>query len=137
MKFLLLFILISCSMTEGTYKKKFHLQDLKSKLAPSVVHRMLVDKMTRCYPQSDYPVYEKTVSVFDDAKQFGKIAYEIDNQSTGPKPLVFVEVVKDEMGSMVKVYSKGDLFRPPGVYSHQIQKWVDGKKVDCHSHGKI
>ena len=137
MKFLLLFILISCSMTEGTYKKKFHLQDFKSKLAPSVVHRMLVDKMTRCYPQSDYPVYEKTVSVFDEAKQFGTIAYEIDNQSTGPKPLVFVEVVKDEMGSMVKVYSKGDLFRPPGVYSHQIQKWVDGKKVDCHSHGKI
>ena len=137
MKLLLLFTLISCSMTEGTYKKKFHLQDLKSNLAPSVVHLMLVDKMTKCYPQSDYPVYEKTVSVFDEAKQFGTIAYEIDNQSTGPKPLVFVEVVKDEMGSMVKVYSKGDLFRPPGVYSHQIQKWVDGKKVDCHSHGKI
>lgn len=137
MKLLLLFSLISCSMTEGTYKKKFHLEDLKSTLAPSVVHRMLVDKMTRCYTQSDYPVYEKTVSFFDEAKQFGTIAYEIDNQSSGPKPLVFVEVLKDEAGSIVKVYSKGDLFRAPGVYSHQIQKWVDGKKVDCHSHGKI
>jgi hypothetical protein len=124
-------------MTEGSYKKKFHLADYKSTLAPSVVHSLLVDKMTKCYTQSDYPVYEKTVSVFDEAKQFGTIAYEIDNQSLGPRPLVFVEVIKDEMGSIVKVYSKGDIFRPPGVYSHQIHKWVDGKKVDCHSHGKI
>lgn len=138
MKFFLLLLVVSCStMTEGKYKKKYHLEDFKSKQAPSLVHAMLMGKMKKCYTQSDYPVYEKTVGNFDVTTEFGTIYYEIDNQSLGPKPLVIVEVMKDPEGSLIKVYSKGDMFRPAGVYKHQIHKWLEDKKVDCHSHGQI
>lgn len=137
MKYLLLLLVGCSSLSEGGYKRKYHVEDFKSTMEPSVVHTMLADKMKKCYPQSDYPVYEKTVSAFDVTKQVGTISYEIDNQSMGPTPLVLVEVVQEPTGSMVRVYSKGDLFRPAAVYQHQIHKWLDGKKVDCHSHGEI
>lgn len=135
---LLVFILASCStMTEGTYKKKFHLEDYFSKQKPADVHSMLIEKMKKCYPQSDYPVYEKTVGSFDRVKETGTIYYEIDNQSLGPKPLVIVDIMKDPQGSLIKVYAKGDMFRPATIFKHQVHKWLDGKKVDCHSHGEI
>lgn len=138
MKFLILLIFFSCStMTEGTYKKKFHLEDYKSKQEPAPVYVMLLRKMKKCYPQSDYPAYKKTVGTFDAAKEFGTIYYELDIQSLGPKPLVIVEVMKDVEGTMVKVYSKGDIFRPASVYKHHIHKWLQDKKVDCDSHGQI
>ncbi len=137
MKFLLLFLVGCAGMSEGTYKKKFHQEDFKSTLTPAAAHALLTEKMKKCYPQSDYPVYEKTVSEFDAVKQVGTVAYEIDNQSIGPQPLVLVEVEPDALGSIIKVYSKGTLFKAPTVYTHQIQKWIDGKKVDCDSHGQI
>jgi hypothetical protein len=93
--------------------------------------------MTKCYPQSEYPVYEKTVSSFDAAKDAGTVYYEIDNQSMGPKILVLVEIEKTETGSVAKVYSKGDLLRTPNSFKHQIHKWIDGKKVDCDGQGQI
>ena len=138
MKLFLLLLVVSCStMTEGTYKKKYHLEDYKSKLEPSVVHGMLFRKMKKCYTQSDYPVYEKTVGTFDVTTQAGTIYYEIDNQSLGPKPLVIVDIMKDPEGSLIKVYAKGDMFRPASIYKHQIHKWLNDKKVDCDSHGQI
>ncbi len=137
MKFLFLLVLFSCSMTQGTYKKKFHLEDFQSKLTAADVHAMLTKKMLKCYPQSDYPVYEKTESHFDVVKQSGTISYVIDNQSLSPVTLVLVEIENDVIGSNIKVYAKGDLFRPASIYRHQIQKWLDGKKVDCNSHGEI
>ena len=135
---LLLLLLVSCaSMSEGSYKKKFHIEDYKSSLTPVAAYELLAAKMKKCYSQSDYPVYEKTVAEFNAATQTGTITYEIDNQSMGPKPLVLVEVVSDPDGSMVKIYSKGDVFRPASGYKHQIHKWLDGKKVDCDSRGQI
>ena len=142
MKFLILLsFLVSCAYTEGRYKKDHHQDDFKSNMKPYDVHLMLTKKMEKCYPQSDYPVYEKTVSEFDQIKESGTISYEIDNQSMGPRPLILVEVMKDPAssleGSLIKVYAKGDILRPGTVYSHQIHKWIDGKTVDCHSHGEI
>ena len=138
MKFLILLIVVSCSsFNEGKYKKEFHQEDYVSTMAPDVAHAMLTKKMTKCYQQSDYPAYRKTVSTFDQASQTGTISYETDTQSLGPKPLVLVEVSKDTAGSVVKIYSKGDVFKPATIYSHQIHKWLDGKKVDCDSHGEI
>ena len=124
-------------MTEGTYKKKYHLEDYKTKQVPSVVFSMLIQKMKKCYTQSDYPVYEKTVGKFDSTTDTGSISYEIDNQSMGPKPLVIVDILTDPEGTLIKVYSKGDMFRPAGVFKHQIHKWLEDKKVDCDSHGHI
>lgn len=138
MKYLLLFLVGCAGMSEGTYKKKFHVEDIISNLDPSVAHALLLEKMTKCYPQSDYPTYEKTVGAFDAVKQTGTVAYEKDIQSMGPQPLVLVEVFQGfSTGSIVKIYSKGDLFVKPTIYQHQIQKWLVGKKVDCHSHGEI
>jgi len=137
MKFLLL-LLISCStMTQGKYKKEYYLEDVKTTLAPSAVYQLLSGKMTKCYTQSDYPVFEKTISEFDQSKELGTITYDVDNQSAGRKSLVLVEVVKDEAGSIVKIYAKGDLLRTPASFKHQIHKWLDGKKVDCDSRGQI
>lgn len=124
-------------MTEGEYKRKFHVTDINSPKKPAEVHAFLKDKMTRCYQQKDYPVYEKTLSNFDQKKNSGVITYEIDNQSQGPIRMVLVDVLPTEKGSVVKVYSKGDLFRPAGVYEHQIQKWMDGKMVNCNAHGML
>lgn len=139
MKFLiLLLVTAACSSSSvGKYKKQYHIEDYKSSMTPAQAYTLLADRMKRCYPQSDYPVYEKTVAKFDDAKETGTITYEIDNQSMGPKPLAIVEVVKDEAGSLVKIYSKGDLFRPASVYKHHVHKWIEGKKVDCDSFGQI
>jgi hypothetical protein len=139
MKLLLpLFILVACTTSnEGKYKREYHVEDFVTSMAPDVAHGMLAQKMTKCYQQSDYPAYRKTVSEFDQVSQTGTISYETDTQSMGPRSLVLVEVSKDSAGSIVKVYSKGDLFRAPTVYSHQIHKWLDGKKVDCDSHGEI
>ena len=75
MKYLLLLLVGCAGMSEGTYKKKFHVEDFVSNLEPSIVHSMLLEKMTKCYPQSDYPVYEKTVGAFDAVKQAGTVAY--------------------------------------------------------------
>lgn len=138
MKYFILFALVACgSMSDGSYKKKFHLGDYKSDEKTETVHAMLVDKMTKCYKQSGYPTYEQTVSKFDHEDLSGEIAYVIDNQTMGPQPLVIVDVVRDGEGSLVKVYSRGGMLRPAGVYKHQIQKWVDGQTVDCGSYGKI
>lgn len=138
MKYLLLLSLIACStMSDGSYKKKYHLEDFKSIQSSKFIHDMLVDKMTRCYKQSGYPTYEQTVSKFDETDQSGEIAYVIDNQTMGPRPMVIVDVIKDGEGSIVKVYSKGSVFYNAGVYKHQVQKWVNGKTVDCNSHGQI
>lgn len=140
MKQLILLALVcaGCStMTQGKYKKNFHLEDYTSDKDALTVHSLLAEKMTKCYPQSAYPIYEKTVSSFDANKQVGVISYEVDNQSLGPKILVLVEVEKAEKGSLVKVYAKGDLLRSPGHFKHQVHKWLDGKKVDCDSHGQI
>ncbi len=131
-------VCVGCStMTQGKYKKAYHLEDYSSSQDAVSVHGMLTEKMTKCYPQSDYPMYEKTVTSFDATKQSGTIVYEVDNQSLGPKILVLVEVEKADSGSMVKVYSKGDLLRSPGHFKHQVHKWLDGKKVDCDSQGQI
>ena len=132
-----LLVLVGCSMTQGKYKKKFHLEDFQTTMDPAAAHALLAHKMKDCYPQSAYPVYEKTLSHFDVTSQTGTISYEIDNQSLGPQTLVLVEVVKSPTGSVVQVYAKGDLFRRATVYQHQIQKWLDGKKVDCDSRGQI
>jgi len=142
MKILILSLLtlVSCSsITESKYKKSYHLEDYKTNMEPSVVHALLASKMKACYPQSDYPVYEKTISGFDVGSLQGTISYVIDNQSLGPKTLVLVEIVNDPnaFGSIVKIFAKGDLFRPAGVYKHQIHKWIEGKKVDCDSRGEI
>lgn len=140
MKFaiLALTLLSACStMTKGKYKKEFHLEDYSSAKSPADLHKHLTEKMTKCYPQSEYPVYEKTVSSFDAAKDVGTVYYEIDNQSMGPKILVLVEIEKTETGSVAKVYSKGDLLRTPNSFKHQIHKWIDGKKVDCDGQGQI
>jgi hypothetical protein len=140
MKFaiLALILLSACStMTKGKYKKEFYLEDYPTAKAPSDLHKLLTEKMTKCYPQSEYPVYEKTVSSFDAAKDAGTVYYEIDNQSIGPKILVLVEVEKTDSGSVAKVYSKGDLLRTPNSFKHQIHKWIDGKKVDCDGQGQI
>jgi hypothetical protein len=138
MKYLMLLALVACStMSDGSYKKKFHLGDYKSSNTSKVMHEILVDKMTKCYKQSGYPAYEQTVSKFDHTDLSGEVAYVIDNQTMGPQPLVIVDVLSSGEGSLVKVYSNGGMLRPAGVYKHQIQKWVDGKTVDCGSHGQI
>jgi hypothetical protein len=137
MKLLLLFLVGCASMSQGKYKKEFHLEDFKSSSAPQALFTLLSDKMTKCYPQSDYPVFEKTIANFDDAKQVGTISYDVDNQSIGRKMLVLVEIISDSSGSLVKVYAKGDLLRSPDSFKHQIHKWIDGKKVDCDSRGQI
>lgn len=180
MKILLLLLVTACSTyTEGEYKRKFHLADYKSPKSAVEVHTMLTEKMTKCYTQSDYPLYEKTVSKFDAERNVGFIKYDIDNQTRGPRTLVMVEVMSGDEdtpvrnqdaqgvisdvektvekekketkldstkalpqlevkhGSLVKVYSKGDLFHADSVYQHQIQKWIDGMTVDCHAHGDI
>lgn len=138
MKYFIFLSLVACStMSDGSYKKKYHLADFNSTQSSQAVHDMLVEKMTKCYTQSNYPLYEQTVSKFDHEFQSGEIAYVIDNQGMGPQPLVIVDIVRVESGSVVKVYSKGGLLRSAGVYEHQIQKWVDGKTVDCDSRGII
>ncbi len=138
MKYFILFALVACStMSDGSYKKKYHLADFKSAQTTQALHDMLVDKMTRCYSQSNYPVYEQTVAKFDHEDLSGEIAYVIDNQSMGPQPLVIVDIIREGEGSVVKVYSKGALLKPAGVYEHQIHKWVNGKTVDCNSRGMI
>lgn len=138
MKYLLLLSLVACgSMSDGSYKKKFHLADYKTSDNSSVIFEKLVDKMTKCYKQSGYPAYEQTVSKFDHQDNSGEIAYVIDNQTMGPQPLVIVDIQSTGEGSLVKVYSRGGMLRPAGVYKHQIKKWVDGKTVDCGSHGQI
>ncbi len=180
MKILLLLLVTACSTyTQGEYKRKFHLADYKSPKSAVEVHTMLTEKMTKCYTQSDYPLYEKTISSFDAEKNVGLIKYVIDNQTRGPRTLVMVEIMSGDEdtpvrnqdaeavisdvektiekerkntkldttkalpqleikhGSLVKVYSKGDLFHADSVYQHQIQKWLDGKTVDCDSHGEI
>lgn len=135
---LLLLVVAACSHTsEGGYKKKYHVGDYTSTMAPQEMHNLLHTNMKKCYTQSDYPLYEKTISKFDPETSSGTVSYKIDNQSMGPKTLVLVEVLRASEGSLVKVYSQGDVFRPAGVYRHQVQKWVDGLKVDCHSHGEI
>ncbi len=135
---LMAFVLFGCaSVTDGEFKKKYHLEDYKSAMAPADLHKLLTEKMTKCYPQKEYPVYEKTVSQFNPETESGDIVYEIDNQSMGPQPLLIVEVIKDPEGSVARVFSKGSVFHPAGVYKHQVKKWVDGLKVDCQSHGKI
>lgn len=135
---LLLVVLSSCSgFTEGSYKKKYHLTDYTSTLAPAELHARLKDKMEKCYVQSEYPVYEKTVAHFDAEKNVGVVSYEIDNQGIGPRPLVLVEILAEGSGSQAKIYAKGDVFRPAGVFQHQIHKWIQGQKVDCQSRGDI
>ncbi len=131
-------LLTACStMTKGKYKKEFHLEDYQSSKSPEELHKLLTEKMTKCYPQSEYPVYEKTISEYNAAKNSGSVHYEIDNQSMGPKILVYVEVEKTDTGSVAKVYSKGDLLRTPNSFKHQVHKWLDGKKVDCDGQGQI
>lgn len=140
MKFitLVLFFMVGCAtMTQGKYKKEFHLEDYQSKSSPLEVHKLLTEKMTKCYSQSDYPSYEKTLSSFDETQEIGTVYYEVDHQSMGPQILVLVEIEKAEGGSIVKVYSKGDLLRSPGSFKHHVHKWLDGKKVDCNSQGQI
>lgn len=139
MKYLLIvFLTFGCSSSSSSkYKKQFHLEDFKSAKTPAEVHALLADRMTRCYPQSEYPVYEKTVAKFDDTNESGSVAYEMNNPSMSLETLVLVEVAKDETGSVVKVYAKGNLFRPGSVYKHHIHKWLEGKKVDCDSFGQI
>lgn len=142
MKFLFpLLFLVACSGTsQGEYRKKYHVEDFTSTMAPAELHGILVRKMKKCYPQSDYPTYEKTVFDFNPEKQLGTITYEVDTQSIGPQPLVVVEVMNEPAGaggSLVKVYAKGEILRPGTIYSHQIHKWIDGKKVDCDSQGEI
>ena len=138
MKYFLL-LLVACSgMSEGTYKKKYHLNDFQSDKTSVASFKLLSEKMKKCYPESPYPAYEKTVANFNEEKQTGTIAHEIDNQGLGPQVLVLIEIFPvDVNASLIKVYSKGDLFRARGVYKHQIQKWLDGKVVDCNSRGKI
>ena len=138
MKYFMLLALVACSsMSDGSYKKKFHLDDFKSSNNSKVMFDTLADKMTKCYKQSGYPAYEQTVAKFDPQDSSGEIAYVIDNQTMGPQPLVIVDVLSTGEGSLVKVYSRGGMLRPAGVYKHQVQKWVDGKTVDCGSHGQI
>lgn len=139
MKLLILFLLTAaCSSSSiGKYKKQYHIEDYNSSMTPAQAHGLLADKMKRCYPQSDYPAYKKTVAKFDDTKESGTITYEVDNQSMGPRPLALVEVVKDGVGSLIKIYAKGDLFRAGTIYKHHVHKWLEGKKVDCDSFGKI
>jgi hypothetical protein len=135
---LTLFIIAGCStMTQGKYKKEFHLEDFQSKSSPLDVHQLLTEKMTKCYPQSEYPSYEKTLSSFDQVKEIGTVYYEVDHQSMGPKILVLVEIEKADGGSLVKVYSQGDFLRSPASFKHHVHKWLDGKKVDCNSQGQI
>ena len=137
---LLLLTLTACSsISESKYKKKYHIDDYQTTMESSVVHALLKSKMRACYPQSDYPSYEKIISDFDVATLEGTISYVVDKQSIGPRTLVLVEVVNDSKtaGSIVKIFAKGDLFRPASVYKHQIHKWITGKKVDCDSRGKI
>lgn len=134
----LLLLVVSCGhMSEGAYKKKYFIKEVASKATPQEVHTLLLEKMTKCYPQKGYPVFEKTLGKYNADSESGFVSYEIDNQSVGPVRLVLVEILKADTGSTVKIYSKGDLFRPAGVYEHNVQKWVDGQTVDCHSHGKI
>ena len=135
--FFALFVVSCSSLSDGEFKKRYHLEDFKSKKPAAELHQELKVKMTKCYPQKDYPTYEKTVGKFNPKTESGDIVYEIDNQSMGAQPLLIVEVVKDGTGSIAKVYSKGSIFHPAGVYKHHVQKWVDGLKADCHSHGKI
>jgi hypothetical protein len=137
MKFLLLFLVGCASMSQGKYKKEFHLEDFKSSSSPQTVFSLLSEKMTKCYPQSEYPVFEKTIASFDPEKQVGTISYDVDNQSIGRKMLVLVEVFSDSSGTLIKVYAKGDLLRSADSFKHQIHKWIDGKKVDCDSRGQI
>jgi hypothetical protein len=137
---LILLTLASCSsITEGKYKKKYHVEDYQTTMESSVVHALLKAKMKACYPQSDYPSYEKTISEFDVGNLEGTISYVVDKQSLGPRTLLLVEVINDPKtsGSVVKIFAKGDLFRPASVYKHQVHKWITGKKVDCDSRGEI
>jgi hypothetical protein len=137
-KLLILLSLVACStMTEGTYKKKFHVEDFKSTESSQKIFEILKAKMEQCYPQSDYPTFEKTISQFDAPTGVGSVKYQVDNQSMGAKTLVLVEIMKLDNGSLIKLYSKGDLLRSPSVFKHQVQKWLDGKKVDCDSRGEI
>lgn len=138
MKYLILFALVACSgMTDGRYRKDFHQGDYNSEKAPQEVYSLLKEKMTKCYSQSDYPKYEKTLGDFDGAKNTGYIRYEVDHQSLGPKTLVLVDVTAGTTGSVVKVYSKGDLTQTGTGFKHDIHKWLEGKKVDCDARGKI
>jgi hypothetical protein len=138
LKYLILLTLVACSgMSEGRYRKDFHQGDYTSEKASEEVYALLKQNMTKCYPQSDYPMYEKTVGDFDHAKNSGFVRYEVDNQSMGPRTLVLVDVQPLETGSTIKVFSKGNLTKTGTAFKHDIQKWLDGKKVDCDARGKI
>lgn len=138
MKLLMLLLLTACAtMSEGEYKRTYPLADFNSSKSAQDTYQLLKDKMTKCYPQSDYPTYQMTTGEFDQEKEKGTIRYKVDNQTAGSKILVLVEVAKNDQGSLVKTFSRGDLFHAASVYRHQIQKWLDGKKVDCDARGEI
>lgn len=140
MKYLILLTLIACSgMSEGRYRKEFHQADYATTKSPVETYQLIKDKMTKCYPQSDYPMFEKTVANFNEAKSTGSISYQVDNQSLGPKMMVLVDVLPkaEGSGSLVKIYAKGDLTQSASGYKHDVFKWLEGKKVDCDARGKI
>jgi hypothetical protein len=139
MRYLILLIVISScsSFSIDRYKKEHHLEDFKSSKSAADVHALLFSKMKRCYPQSEYPAYKKTIASFNSTNNTGFIRYDFDTQSLGPRPLVYVEITNDNMGSLIRLFAKGDIFRPGESYKHHIQKWLNGKKVDCNSLGKI
>lgn len=138
MKYLILLALVACSgMSDGRYRKDFFQGDYVSEKSPQELYTLLKEKMTKCYPQSDYPKHEKTLAEFNSTKNSGTIRYEVDHQSMGPRPLVLVDVIPAETGSIVKVYSKGDLTQTGTGFKHDVHKWLEGKKVDCDARGKI
>ena len=138
MKYLFLLALVACSgMTDGRYRKDFHQGDYSSTQTPQAVYSLLKEKMTKCYPQSDYPKHEKTLGDFDSAKNAGYIRYEVDHQSMGPRTLVLVDILPGTSGSIVKVYAKGNLTQTGTGFKQDIHKWLEGKKVDCDARGKI